>query len=76
MARVRLGYRLAGDTRDVERDHQVTIRRRDAGWVVADDRRLSPVADPWELILVRPGMELALFARCEPEQARYWCDLP
>ncbi|MDX9750267.1 MAG: hypothetical protein RBT71_04215 [Flavobacteriales bacterium] len=34
------------------------------------------VADPWELILVRPGMELPLFARCEPEQAAYWCGLP
>ncbi len=34
------------------------------------------VADPWELILVKPGMELPLFARCEPEQAAYWCGLP
>lgn len=34
------------------------------------------VADPWELLLVRPGMELPLFERCEPERAAYWCDLP
>jgi hypothetical protein len=32
--------------------------------------------DPWELLLVKPGMELPLFARCEPEQADYWCHLP
>lgn len=34
------------------------------------------VADPWELMLVRPGMELALLERCEPEKAAYWCGLP
>ena len=34
------------------------------------------VADPWELLLVKPGMELALLAACEPEKAEYWCDLP
>jgi hypothetical protein len=42
----------------------------------AEGEQYLMVADPWDLILVRPGMELALFARCEPEQARYWCDLP
>ncbi len=34
------------------------------------------VADPWELLLVKPGMELPLFARCEPDKAAYWCGLP
>lgn len=34
------------------------------------------VADPWELLLIRPGMELPLFAACEPEKAEYWCELP
>jgi hypothetical protein len=26
--------------------------------------------------LIRPGMELPLFAVCEPEKADYWCGLP
>jgi hypothetical protein len=34
------------------------------------------VADPWELLLIKPGMELPLYAACEPAQASYWCDLP
>lgn len=34
------------------------------------------VSDPWELLLIKPGMELPLFAVCEPEKAEYWCDLP
>ena len=34
------------------------------------------VADPWELLLVKPGMELSLFERCDPEKAAYWCGLP
>jgi hypothetical protein len=34
------------------------------------------VADPWELLLVRPGMELPLYERCEPEKASYWRGLP
>lgn len=34
------------------------------------------VADPWELLLVRPGMELPLFAAAEPDNASYWCGLP
>jgi len=33
-------------------------------------------ADPWELLLVRPGMELPLFERCEPLAAGYYCSLP
>ena len=32
--------------------------------------------DTWELLLLRPGMELPLFALCEPDQAHYWCTLP
>lgn len=34
------------------------------------------IADPWELMLIKPGMELPLFALCEPERAGYWLDLP
>jgi hypothetical protein len=34
------------------------------------------IADPWELMLIRPGMELPLFALCEPEKGEYWCNLP
>ncbi len=32
--------------------------------------------DNWELLLVRPGMELPLFERCDPDKAAYWCGLP
>ncbi len=32
--------------------------------------------DEWELLLVKPGMELPLFERCDPEAASYWCGLP
>jgi hypothetical protein len=28
------------------------------------------------LLLVKPGMELPLFERCEPARAEYWCRLP
>ncbi len=38
--------------------------------------RFLHIADPWELLLVKPGMELALFERCDPESAAYWCTLP
>jgi hypothetical protein len=48
-ARVRLGYRLTGDTRDVERVQVLTIAHRGAGWVVAAVRREGAEADPWEL---------------------------
>jgi hypothetical protein len=32
--------------------------------------------DAFGLLLVRPGMELPLFAQCDPEAAEYWCNLP
>ncbi|GEM_PF-714802 len=38
--------------------------------------RFLAVADPWELLLVRPGMELPLFERCDPMAAAYHCALP
>lgn len=38
--------------------------------------RFLVVADPWELLLVRPGMELPLFERCDPMAAAYYCALP
>jgi hypothetical protein len=34
------------------------------------------VADPWELLLVRPGMELPLLLACDADKAAYWCGLP
>lgn len=34
------------------------------------------VVDPWELMLVRPGMELPLYLKCDPDKASYWCGLP
>ncbi|MCC6578694.1 MAG: hypothetical protein IT228_15240 [Flavobacteriales bacterium] len=38
--------------------------------------RFLAVADPWELLLVKPGMELPLFERCDPMAAAYHCALP
>ena len=56
-ASVRLTYRLAGDTRDVERTQFVTVERRTTGWTVTGLRRGSEEADPWELgpIVVAEG---------------------
>ena len=33
-------------------------------------------AEPWEILVVKPGMELPLFAAAEPDKASYWCGLP
>lgn len=44
--------------------------------VTAKGAHLLEVADPWELLLVKPGMELPLFEVLEPERASYWCNLP
>lgn len=41
-----------------------------------DGQRFLEVLDEWELMLVKPGMELPLFERCDPEAASYWCGLP
>lgn len=38
--------------------------------------RFLEVRDPWELLLVKPGMELPLYEVCEPDKASYWCKLP
>lgn len=38
--------------------------------------RFLSMVQPWELLLVKPGMELPLFERCDPENAAYWCELP
>lgn len=48
-ARVRLTYRLPGDTRDVERVQRLTVARRGASWVVTGVRREGHESDPWEL---------------------------
>jgi hypothetical protein len=48
-ARVRLAYRLAGDSRDVERVQVFTVARRGVGWVVTGVRREGSEADPWDL---------------------------
>lgn len=44
--------------------------------VTKEGAKYLEVSDPWELLLVKPGMELPLYARCEPEKASYWCTLP
>jgi hypothetical protein len=42
----------------------------------AEGKKYLHIADPWALLLVKPGMELPLFERCEPTKAQYWCTLP
>jgi len=32
--------------------------------------------DQWELLLVKPGMELPLYEQCDPEKSAYWCAVP
>ncbi|MCB0792469.1 MAG: hypothetical protein H6595_03435 [Flavobacteriales bacterium] len=34
------------------------------------------LVERWALLLVKPGMELPLWARCEPERSAYWCGVP
>ncbi len=41
-----------------------------------EGKRYLHIADPWALLLVKPGMELPLYERCEPLKAEYWCRLP
>jgi len=41
-----------------------------------EGRRYLTLMQPWELLLVNPGMELPLLQRCDPDAAQYWCDLP
>jgi hypothetical protein len=41
-----------------------------------EGQRYLALLQPWELLLVKPGMELPLLQRCDPEQAQYWCELP
>ena len=41
-----------------------------------EGQRFMEIRDPWELLLVKPGMELPLLLRCDPERAAYWCELP
>jgi hypothetical protein len=48
-ARVRLTYRLLGDTRDVVRPFDLDVARRGANWVFTGVHRRSREADPWEL---------------------------
>ncbi len=42
----------------------------------AEGSRYLHIAEPWALLLVKPGMELPLFERCDPAKAEYWCTLP
>jgi hypothetical protein len=51
--RVRVTYRLAGDTRDVERYRRVTARRAGGGWHLVDDVPDGPARDLWDLGPVR-----------------------
>ncbi len=55
-----------------ERPHERSLHLE----LTKEGARYMHIADPWELLLVRPGMELPLFERSEPESAAYWCNLP
>lgn len=55
-----------------ERDHEHALHLE----ITEEGAQYLLVADPWELLLVKPGMELPLFAACEPDKAAYWCALP
>ena len=55
---------------EARHDHAMQVKPTDEG------ATFLMMADPWELILVRPGMELPLYERCDPENAAYWCGLP
>lgn len=55
-----------------ERPHERALHLE----VTEPGARFLEVSDPWELLLIKPGMELPLFALCEPEKAAYWCELP
>lgn len=51
-------------------DHALSMELTKAG------KKFLTVLDPWELMLVKPGMELPLFEVCDPDASAYWCGLP
>lgn len=55
-----------------ERPHEHALHLR----ITKEGERYLTIADPWELLLVKPGMELPLFARCDAQQAAYWLAVP
>ncbi|MCB0794438.1 MAG: hypothetical protein KDB88_06845 [Flavobacteriales bacterium] len=42
----------------------------------SDGKRYLHLEKKWGMLLVRPGMELPLFQRIDPERAAYFCGLP
>jgi len=56
----------------VERPHERALPLS----VTEEGAKYLHIPDPWELLLVKPGMELPLFAACDPGKAEYWCGLP
>lgn len=74
---VTLAYRLAGDTRDIERDQVLTLTRSAAGWRVAGLRGgLPEPADLWDLgpVETRRGSRALVVAAAG--RARRLPDLP
>lgn len=55
-----------------ERPHEHALHLE----VTKEGAQYLDVLDPWELLVVKPGMELPLFVCCEPDKASYWCGLP
>jgi hypothetical protein len=56
----------------VERPHDRALHIE----VTPAGSHLLEVMDPWELLMIKPGMELPLFEVLDPERASYWCTLP
>lgn len=55
-----------------ERPHEHALQLQ----LTKEGAKYLTILEPWEMLLVRPGMELPLFERCEPEKAAYWTGLP
>ncbi len=51
-------------------DHALSVE------LTKEGKQFLTVLDPWELLMVNPGMELPLFEVTDPEKSEYWCALP
>lgn len=67
---VLLRLELAKPRHDRPHEHALSFE------LTKEGQRYLELRNPWELVLVKPGMELPLFQRCDPENAAYWCELP
>ena len=65
-----LRLELATPVTDRPHDHSLSVE------LTKEGKRYLTVLDPWELLMVKPGMELPLFEVTDPEKSAYWCVLP